>query len=103
MTTSTTLIQRAAELVIEFGLEHTGMTPAEVRESASDGALLIAWTLPSILLKDPDVEFVVRRRTDCIDARTSVDGDALRPADAKQVSALYARVVELAERIEALR
>lgn len=103
MTSPTVLIQRAAELVIEFGLEHTGMTAAEVRDSAADGALLISWTLPSVFMKDPDVELVIRRRTDRIDAWTSVDGDALRPADAKLVSELYGRVVELAERIEALR
>lgn len=104
MTTSTTLIQRAAELVIALGLEHTGMTAGEVRADASDCvSLIIVWTMPGERLRNPEVELVICRRTDHLETYTQTSDRALRVNEAKQVSTLYARVVELAERIEALR
>jgi hypothetical protein len=96
MTSAATLIQRAAELVIAFGLEYTGMTPADIRDSVSDSGLVVLWRLPSERNRSPYVELVVHRRTDRIEVATYV-------VDARRVAELYGRVVELAERIEALR
>lgn len=103
MTPPTILIQRAAELVIEFGLEHTGMTAAEVRNATSDSGLIVLWRPAMDRAKAPDIELTVRRRTDHIETRIVVDTQSLTASDAKRVSELYGRVVELAERIEALR
>lgn len=103
MTSPTILIQRAAELVIAFGLEHTGMTAAEVRNATSDSGLIVLWRPALDRAKAPDVELMVYRRTDRIDTRTVLHTQPLTASDAKRVSELYGRVVELAERIEALR
>jgi hypothetical protein len=103
MTSPTILIQRAAELVIEFGLEHTGMSAAEVRNATSDSGLIVRWRSPCERRTLPSIELVVHRRTNRIETRTSVEVDALPASDARRVHDLYGRVVELAERIEALR
>jgi hypothetical protein len=103
MTSPTILIQRAAELVIEFGLEHTGMTATEVRNATSDNSMMVRWRAPCDRARKPLIDLFVHRRTDRIEARVSVETHVLGAVDAKRVSDLYGRVVELAERIEALR
>lgn len=103
MTTSTTLVQRAAELVIEFGLKDTGMSPAGFMGSLPNMGLSITWRPPCDRLKLPHVTLDVRRRTCSLTARTSVDADGLTAADAKRVFEFGGRVADLAERIEALR
>lgn len=103
MTTPSTLIQRAAELVIAFGLEHTGMSASEVRSSSWDSSMMVRWQSPCSQKRKPFVDLFVHRRTDRIEARVSVETHVLGAADAKRVADLYGRVVALAERIEALR
>lgn len=102
MTSPTILIQRAAELVIEFGLEHTGMTAQDVREEADDSGLIIQWGSRGASRK-PEIELFIVRKTDGLKAWTCTESGHRAPADAKRIAALYGRVVELAERIEALR
>jgi hypothetical protein len=101
--TSAALLQRAAELIVAFGLEHTGMTARDIRDSVSDSGLVVLWRLPSERNRSPHVELVVHRRTDRIEVATYVVAGGLGVVDAKRVAELYGRVVELAERIEALR
>jgi hypothetical protein len=103
MTSPTILIQRAAELVIEFGLEHTGMTAAEVRNATDDSGLIVLWRPPCDRLKLPRVTLDVRRRTCSLTARVDIEADGLTSADAKRVFEFAGRVAEIAERIEALR
>lgn len=103
MTSPTILMQRAAELVIEFGLDHTGMTAAEVRNATDDSGLIVLWRPSCECSYRPRVELIVCRLTDRIEARVAIDAMALVASNARRVADLYGRVVELAERIEALR
>jgi hypothetical protein len=102
MTSPATLIQRAAELVIAFGLEHTGMYASAVR-NAADSGIQITWRPTCDRLKLPRVVLDVRRRTCSLTARVSIDAESLTAADANRVFAFAARVAGLVERIEALR
>lgn len=103
MTSPTALLHRAAELVIAFGLDDAGTTPAAVLAAAADGTILVAWRLPSVRAKRPMVELTVFRRTDGIETRTSVETGGLGAQDARLAMNFARRVVTLAENIEALR
>lgn len=103
MTSPTALLQRAADLVIGFGLDDAGTTPDAVRAAATDGVILVAWRLPSVRAKRPMVELTVFRRTDRIETRTSIETGGLGAHDAIRAVNFARRVVALAEYIEALR
>lgn len=101
MTSPTALLQRAAELVIAFGLDDADTAAQDLRDTAARGELLLVlWTLPTA--RDA-IELSVVRRTDGL--RTSVKPmvGRLGVDDAKRSHLLYGRVIDLAERIEALR
>lgn len=99
--TSAALLQRAAELVLAFGLDDADTTEQQVRASAERGdALIVSWRLACAVSR---VELVVVRRTASLSARINVSAVGLCPDDAKRVHLLYARVIDLASRIEALR
>jgi hypothetical protein len=102
--TSVALIQRAAELVIEFGLEHAGMTAGDVREEGLRAdRMMLTWRPPCPRGGHPAVELVVLRQTASMSARVNVEAVGLSPSDARRVHELYGRVIDLAARIEALR
>lgn len=102
--TSAALLQRAAELVIAFGLEHADATVESLRDPNREReALIVAWRLPCDRGTSSVVELVVTRRTASLTARVNVRALGLSHADATRVAELYGRVAALAERIEELR
>lgn len=99
--TSAELLRRAAEMVIEFGLEVADTTAQELRDMTTRGeSFLVLWPLPS---RRDAIELSVVRRTDRL--RTSVKPmvGRLDVTDARRAHLLYGRVIDLAEQIEAMR
>lgn len=103
MTTSTTLIQRAAELVIAFGLDDAETTEQQVRDMAHEGTILVMWHVYRSGRRCSAVELSVFRKTDSVEAFVRPLFSRMRASDAKPASMMYARVIDLAAQIEALR
>ena len=102
--TSAALLQRAAELVVLFGLDDADTTEQQLYASAADGdAIMVTWTPRCDRDGAPRVELVVARRTASLSARVSAVAVALHADDARRVHELHGRIIDLAERIEALR
>lgn len=101
MTSPTALLQRAAELVVAFGLDDADTTAQDLRDASARGEfLLVLWTLST---GRDAIELSVVRRTDGLRASVKSVVGWLGVADAKRAHLLYGRVIDLAERIEALR
>ena len=104
--TSAALLQRAAELVIAFGLTDADTTADKIRSDAADGDLLVVhWRSLSRTEHGPDIELMVLRRTGGrLDTRVYMAAWELAGAEsAKRVLAFAGRVACLAAQIEALR
>lgn len=98
MTSTTILIQRAAELVIEFGLVGTSWTADELRQVAQDTrpAFCVCWHELGVTLGVSQTGGAVR-------TTVRVEDHAMRPHRASMVVKQAAAVADLAARVEALR
>jgi hypothetical protein len=103
MTSSTILIQRAAELVTAFNNEHARSLSDDARTAIDDGGILVQWRLRCVQSMPVCVSLVVYRHTDGLIAYVDMQGTRLSVRDARTAAEFYTRVVDLAERIEALR
>jgi hypothetical protein len=100
MTSPTALLQRAAELVIAFGLDDADTTAEQICDMVANGnGFMVLWRKTH----QQDIELAVFRRTDGLKLRIYNSANELTPSEARVAHAFHGRVIDLAERIEALR
>jgi hypothetical protein len=98
-----TLMERAAQAIVEFGLEHASMTAEQVRARGRTGRIVVEWYPlgPRCVLQA--IELAVSTPASSRPVMVSMEALGLAPADARRVHELYGRIVALAEQLHALR